>query len=767
MSSVQVAVRVRPLNEKEQVNPDCDCILSARDDELTVRVPHMNGAFTHKFAYDNTFWSADRSKTNKEVATQQTVFKAIGTRVVDCCFEGFNVCVFAYGQTGSGKSYTMFGNTGDQSAIGLIPRITHKIFNEIEAKKSSLLKFKVLASYMEIYNERVKCLLNPSMDGSSLKVREHPETGPYVENLTRMEVRSHQEVFHVMDDGNKLRTTAATNMNAHSSRSHAVFQLHVTQDIMMEDCDEVLSSKSARLNLVDLAGSERASKTHATGTRLQEGANINKSLTTLGQVISALADIAATGERDGVRKKHIPYRDSVLTYLLKDNLGGNSKTIMIATVSAASDNYEETMSTLRYAERAKKIMNKAVVNEDQNSALVASLQCEIQKLQAQLHQQDDAASKAELEANEALMQQLQVSWEEKIQHAHEVARLRGEEVDAVLRRKEELETEVEGLMLQHTKQQQEMSNLQKRLDERDTQVENVLRMMREKEKEFTQKVAALTASASAAPPAADAAQQEQRRDEKAEVHLLRQQMAVMAQQIDHHKRIEERKQRAQGAVDEGLNHKIQALLHTLNIEQISDEERVLMSNLHVKDMAMVYDQLSEGADTADVWSNLMVRLEGKSDGFKRVTMDSPIDSGDDSSAPANAAALFPSAVGGPDDDEEELQSFSPTTKAGLKGAAGASSSGAASAFEAASIAASASSASKKHRDPASPGRGKKGAAAAAAAADGSAMMLSFGDDEHDGDLLDDLLGDDSDGGGGGGEPDEEAAAATERANALL
>ena len=218
MSSVQVAVRVRPLTEKEEANPDCDCILSSRGKEITVRVPHTNGAFTHKFAYDHTFWSAAKEKTTNEVATQQMIFKGIGTHVTDSCFEGFNVCVFTYGQTGSGKSYTMFGNTDNQNEIGLVPRITHKIFNEIERKKSSLVRFTVRASYMEIYNERVKCLLNPSLDGVTLKVREHPESGPYVENLTQMEVRSHQEVFHVMDDGNKLRTTAATNMNAHSSR---------------------------------------------------------------------------------------------------------------------------------------------------------------------------------------------------------------------------------------------------------------------------------------------------------------------------------------------------------------------------------------------------------------------------------------------------------------------------------------------------------------------------------------------------------------------
>ena len=391
----------------------------------------------------------------------------------------------------------------------------------------------------------------------------------------------------------------------------------------MEDCDEVLSSKTARLNLVDLAGSERVSKTQATGTRLQEGSNINKSLTTLGQVISALAD-------DASRKKHIPYRDSVLTYILKDNLGGNSKTMMIATVSPSSDNYEETMSTLRYAERAKKIVNKAIVNEDQNNALVANLRDEIQKLQEKLASQGVSKdNEEELRANHALMQQLKMSWEEKLLHAQKMAALRGEEIDTVIQKKEELEAEVEGLMLEQSKQREELTTLQKQLEEKDNQVESVLRMMKVKEREFEERISKETNS-----------------DEKAEIHLLRQQMAVMASQMEQQKRVDERKTQLRV----GLDHKVQALLHTLNITTITDEERILVQNLHVRDMAMVYDQLAEGSEPSDVWANLMLRLEGKDSGFHRVTME-------DTPPP-----LY--NVNDDDDDDEEMQVHSPKKGAG-------------------------------------------------------------------------------------------------------
>ncbi|KAG9881303.1 kinesin family protein, partial [Aureobasidium melanogenum] len=241
----------------------------------------------------------------------------------------------------------------------------------------------VEVSYLEIYNERVRDLLNPSTKGN-LKVREHPSTGPYVEDLAKLVVRSFAEIEHLMDEGNKARTVAATNMNETSSRSHAVFTLTLSQK--RHDADTGMDTeKAAKISLVDLAGSERAQSTGATGARLKEGAEINRSLSTLGRVIAALADLSSA--KPGVKKKNasmVPYRDSVLTWLLKDSLGGNSMTAMIAAISPADINFEETLSTLRYADSAKRIKNHAVVNEDANARMIRELKEELAQLRSKL-----------------------------------------------------------------------------------------------------------------------------------------------------------------------------------------------------------------------------------------------------------------------------------------------------------------------------------------------------------------------------------------------
>jgi len=208
--------------------------------------------------------------------------------------------------------------------------------------------YKVEVSFMEIYNEKVRDLLVANK--TSLKVREHSILGPYVDGLSLLAVKSAEDVATLMAEGNKSRTIAATNMNSESSRSHAVFTIVLTQT-MTDAGSGVTGEKVSKLSLVDLAGSERATKTGAVGERLKEGSNINKSLTTLGLVISKLAEGSASSTNSKDSKTFIPYRDSVLTWLLKDNLGGNSRTIMIATVSPSADNYEETLSTLRYADR--------------------------------------------------------------------------------------------------------------------------------------------------------------------------------------------------------------------------------------------------------------------------------------------------------------------------------------------------------------------------------------------------------------------------------
>lgn len=331
------------------------------------------------FAFDKSYWSFDRSDPN--FAGQDNLHNDLGKPLLDNAFQGYNNCIFAYGQTGSGKSYSMMGYG---SEAGVIPKICQDMFERIgELQQDKNLRCTVEVSYLEIYNERVRDLLNPSTKGN-LKVREHPSTGPYVEDLAKLVVSSFNEIEHLMDEGNKARTVAATNMNETSSRSHAVFTLTLTQKRLDVETNLAME-KVAKISLVDLAGSERATSTGATGARLKEGAEINRSLSTLGRVIAALADLS-----DGKKKKtgkgasQVPYRDSVLTWLLKDSLGGNSMTAMIAAISPADINFDETLSTLRYADSAKRIKNHAVVNEDANARMIRELKEELASLRSKL-----------------------------------------------------------------------------------------------------------------------------------------------------------------------------------------------------------------------------------------------------------------------------------------------------------------------------------------------------------------------------------------------
>ena len=339
------------------------------------------------FAFDRSYWSFNKS--DSRFAGQDNLFADLGVPLLDNAFEGYNNCIFAYGQTGSGKSYSMMGYGKE---YGVIPRICQTMFERIAAvQKDHHMNCTVEVSYIEIYNERVRDLLNPSNKGN-LKVREHPSTGPYVEDLAKLVVRSFAEIENLMDEGNKARTVAATNMNESSSRSHAVFTLTLTQK--RHDSETSLDTeKVAKISLVDLAGSERATSTGATGARLKEGAEINRSLSTLGRVIAALADATATvGKKKNSHHSMIPYRDSVLTWLLKDSLGGNSMTAMIAAISPADINYEETLSTLRYADSAKRIKNNAVVNEDPNARMIRELKEELAQLRSKLGGGGGAAS---------------------------------------------------------------------------------------------------------------------------------------------------------------------------------------------------------------------------------------------------------------------------------------------------------------------------------------------------------------------------------------
>uniref|UniRef100_A0A5F4W7Y8 Kinesin-like protein KIF16B n=1 Tax=Callithrix jacchus TaxID=9483 RepID=A0A5F4W7Y8_CALJA len=389
MASVKVAVRVRPLNRREK-DLEAKFIIQMEKSKTTItnlKIPEggtgdSGRERTKTFTYDFSFYSADTK--SPDYVSQEMVFKTLGTDVVKSAFEGYNACVFAYGQTGSGKSYTMMGNSGDS---GLIPRICEGLFSRInETTKWDEASFRTEVSYLEIYNEHVRDLLRrKSSKTFNLRVREHPKEGPYVEDLSKHLVQNYGDVEELMDAGNINRTTAATGMNDVSSRSHAIFTIKFTQAKFDSEmpCETV-----SKIHLVDLAGSERADATGATGVRLKEGGNINKSLVTLGNVISALADLSQDAANPLAKKKQVfvPYRDSVLTWLLKDSLGGNSKTIMIATISPADVNYGETLSTLRYANRAKNIINKPTINEDANVKLIRELRAEIARLKTLLAQ---------------------------------------------------------------------------------------------------------------------------------------------------------------------------------------------------------------------------------------------------------------------------------------------------------------------------------------------------------------------------------------------
>lgn len=396
MSSIKVAVRVRPFNGREKEN-NCICCVSMSGRSTTL---HKSSSITplepqnkenkdvckevvpspgitldkddsKSFTFDHSYWS--HRKSDPQYASQDQVYQDIGAEMLQHALQGYNVCIFAYGQTGAGKSYTMMGSKEEE---GIIPRMCNDLFQHLHALDSDEnFKYTVEVSYLEIYFERVRDLLNPH-NKKSLKVREHNVFGPYVEDLTKIVVTSYKDIKDLIDLGSKSRTTAATRMNETSSRSHAVFTIMLTQRRF--DVDTSLKGeKVSKISLVDLAGSERADSTGAEGIRLKEGATINRSLTTLGKVIAAL-------ESNSKKKKieFIPYRESVLTWLLKENLGGNSKTAMIAAISPADINYDETLSTLNYANRTKNIVCKAIVNEDANAKIIRGLKEEIDRLKS-------------------------------------------------------------------------------------------------------------------------------------------------------------------------------------------------------------------------------------------------------------------------------------------------------------------------------------------------------------------------------------------------
>ncbi|XP_030836466.1 chromosome-associated kinesin KIF4 [Strongylocentrotus purpuratus] len=357
--SVRVAIRSRPLISKE-VAEGCQLCVSFTPGEPQV-ILGKNKAFTFDYAL-------------RAEDPQEMVYQKVVARLVDGLFKGYNATVLAYGQTGSGKTYAMGNayNMTDELKMGVIPRVIQNIFQLIEEKQDMEIVLKV--SYLEIYNEDIHDLLSKDKK-ETLAIREDIDGGIRVAGLSEVTVTSAGDMFRCLENGSVGRTTGSTAMNLQSSRSHAIFTIYV--QLKKKDSSE--SFCHAKFHLVDLAGSERAKRTQAQGDRFREGVNINRGLLALGNVISALGD-------ENGRKSHIPYRDSKLTRLLQDSLGGNSQTVMIACISPADSNMEETLNTLRYADRARRIKNKPIVNRDPQAAELNKLKQQVQQLQIQLLQ---------------------------------------------------------------------------------------------------------------------------------------------------------------------------------------------------------------------------------------------------------------------------------------------------------------------------------------------------------------------------------------------
>ncbi|XP_052802857.1 kinesin-like protein KIF21A isoform X4 [Mya arenaria] len=402
-TSVRVALRIRPQLARERIDM-CQVCTAVMEHEKQV-ILGKDKSFTFDHVYDIP-------------STQEFIYQDCVLKLIDGCFDGYNATVVAYGQTGSGKTYTMgtgFDVSMPEEEIGIIPRAVEHLFRGIEERRQTAIQknepppdFKVNAQFMELYNEEILDLLDATRDvehknrKSNAKIHEDAEGGIYVVGITTRMVHTPKEAMQCLEVGALSRSTASTNMNATSSRSHAVFTLHIKQHRLVKEespvfdgeegehggqgegtvarSDEALTEfeiLTAKFHFVDLAGSERLKRTGATGDRAKEGISINCGLLALGNVISALGDKTKKGS-------HVPYRDSKLTRLLQDSLGGNSRTLMIACVSPSDRDFMETLNTLKYANRARNIKNKVIANQDKASKQLAILRQEIMQLQQEL-----------------------------------------------------------------------------------------------------------------------------------------------------------------------------------------------------------------------------------------------------------------------------------------------------------------------------------------------------------------------------------------------
>nr|CAI5831803.1 unnamed protein product [Callosobruchus analis] len=355
VENVRVFIRIRPLRDSEKTLNNKRYIHLERN-VLQLLKSNINKTFQF-------------CKVFSEESTQVDVYRCIAVPIVEKVLQGYNGTIFAYGQSGTGKTYTMIGDTKNQDQKGIVPNIFSHIFAQISLANADI-SYAVTVTYLEIYNEDIRDLLSEDPT-KKLKVQEKPGVGVYVKDLLGFTVNSLEAVNEIITKGNKNRSTGATKLNDTSSRSHAIFT------VLIESKNKITNKITfGKLNLVDLAGSERASKTQATGDRLREAGKINMSLSVLGNVISALVD---------GKSAHIPYRNSKLTRLLQDSLGGNSLTAVIAMISPNILDYEESLYTLMYADRVKHIQNRVHINTEKQS-LIDSLESKIAELRLQLEE---------------------------------------------------------------------------------------------------------------------------------------------------------------------------------------------------------------------------------------------------------------------------------------------------------------------------------------------------------------------------------------------
>mmetsp|Transcript_2330 Transcript_2330/g.6687 ORF Transcript_2330/g.6687 Transcript_2330/m.6687 type:complete len:1259 (-) Transcript_2330:183-3959(-) len=443
---VKVAIRMRPLSSKELGNNESSIVeleennSSDGNGSVTINDPEEKEK-PAQYAFDIVFGTQ---------VLQQTVYETIGLPALSSMFNGYNGTIFAYGQTGSGKSWSMSGGAGELR--GIIPRVNEELFKKADEMRAeiSTRRFLVQCSFFEIYNEIIFDLLNPSQDksklGAGLQVKEHPVLGIYVKDLQEIVVSDADKLSKLMDSGTKNRAVSSTLMNSVSSRSHSIFTIKVNQ----KDEEDKSRNVFAKLNLVDLAGSERQKGTGASGQTLKEGANINKSLSALGNVINALVENA------NGKKVFVPFRNSKLTRVLQESLGGNSLCTMLAALSPAACNYEETLSTLRYANRAKAIKVSATKNEE--ASQISRLNAEIEELKKKLSAGGGGGGGGGVVAEEE-RKEMQARFQQQLAEMQQMVNSTWEEKAKI---SEEQEQQMAKAMEAHKKQQRAMQEERKK-----------------------------------------------------------------------------------------------------------------------------------------------------------------------------------------------------------------------------------------------------------------------------------------------------------------